>query len=91
MAHFRYPEDLFKMQSEVFCTYHMTDPGDFYTKEDEWDVPPRPDRAGLRDDFGGTVPSPTYLLLQLPGEIEKEFVLTRPFTPRNRQQRWSPR
>ena len=84
MAHFRYPEDLFSVQSEVFRTYHMTDPGDFYTKEDEWDVPPPPVVQGFETTSEGQFLSPTYLLLQLPGGTEKEFVLTRPFTPRNR-------
>jgi uncharacterized protein len=84
-AHFRYPEDLFSVQSEMFRTYHMTDPSDFYSKEDEWDVPPPPRVQGFETTSEGEFLSPTYLLLQLPGETEEEFVLTRPFTPRNRQ------
>jgi uncharacterized membrane protein (UPF0182 family) len=83
-AHFRYPEDLFKVQSEVFLAYHITETGDFFTKEDEWGVPDNPQVGnsslpGLSDE----VP-PTYLLFNLPGEPEEEFLLTRPFTPRNR-------
>ncbi|MCB0128333.1 MAG: UPF0182 family protein, partial [Caldilineaceae bacterium] len=32
----RYPNDLFSVQAEVFRTYHMTDPVEFYNKEDVW-------------------------------------------------------
>lgn len=84
-AHFRYPEDLFTLQSEVYRTYHMTDPLDFYSKEDEWDVP-----GGVSVGAVATVGAdtsrldPTYLLFRLPGETEQEFVLTQPFTPRLR-------
>lgn len=92
-AHFRYPEDLFKIQSEVFLTYHMDDPVDFYSKEDEWAVP----RSGIEGSAASTgvqgqatttaaagQVEPTYLLINLPGEQEEEFLLTRPFTPRAR-------
>ena len=33
-AHIRYPEDLFRVQAEVYNTYHMTDPRTFYNKQD---------------------------------------------------------
>ncbi len=79
-AHFRYPEDLFDVQSEVYLTYHMTDPEVFYAKEDEWEVPADPNPP---EGAGGELPS-RYLLAQLPGETEEEFVLTRPFTPRSK-------
>jgi uncharacterized membrane protein (UPF0182 family) len=83
-AHYRYPEDLFKLQSEVYRTYHMTDPLDFYSKQDQWDIPSTP----IIGDFTSTEESdqitPVYLLLTLPGEDGDEFVLTRPFTPRSR-------
>ena len=72
-AHFRYPEDLFDIQSQVFLRYHMNDPADFYAREDEWALP-------LLEE-SDVVPA-TYLLINLPGETEEEFVITRPFTPR---------
>jgi uncharacterized membrane protein (UPF0182 family) len=84
--HFRYPEDLFRVHREVYRTYHMTDPLDFYSKEDEWEVPPPPTVRGL----GGTtvdrqnVIEPVYLLFQPPGETEQRFMLTSPLVPRNR-------
>jgi uncharacterized protein len=75
-AHFRYPEDLFKIQSDVYLTYHIADPANFYAKIDAWDVP-------TASETGEEV-DPTYLLIQLPGTSEPAFVLTRPFTPRAR-------
>ncbi len=74
-AHFRYPEDLFSLQAEVYKTYHMTDPRDFYNKEDAWEIPGEREGAPLQ---------PYYLLMQLPGEAAEAFHLVQPFTPRNR-------
>ncbi|HEX2051557.1 MAG TPA: UPF0182 family protein [Actinomycetota bacterium] len=82
-AHFRYPEDLFNVQSDVYLTYHMDDPIDFYSRLDAWAVPENPVAAGSSIDRPTLVP-PTYLLLQLPGDTEESFLLTRPFTPRAR-------
>jgi uncharacterized membrane protein (UPF0182 family) len=80
VAHFRYPEDLFKLQTEVYRTYHIKDPLAFYSKTDEWAIA---DKVVI-DDSGkvttdGTL-DPTYLLFQLPGGTEQEFAITRPFT-----------
>ena len=80
-AHFRYPEDLFDVQSEVYVTYHMQDPEVFYAKEDEWEVPP--DSNPIEGESNTELP-PRYLLVTLPNETELEFVLTRPFTPRSK-------
>ena len=80
-AHFRYPEDLFDVQSEVYTKYHMTDPLVFFNAEDQWTIPldPHPSEEAASSEL----PS-RYLLTQLPGETEEEFLLARPFTPRNR-------
>ena len=37
-AHARYPETFFRVQAEVYRTYHMRDPQAFYNKEDVWDI-----------------------------------------------------
>lgn len=87
-SHFRYPEDLFTIQSEVYRTYHVKQPDDFYAGENEWQVALTPDRnVGTTEtspgEDSGTV-SPSYLLFELPEGTEQEFVLARPFTPSNR-------
>ena len=74
-SHFRYPEDLFSLQAEAYKTYHMTDPRDFYNKEDAWEIP------GERE---GVPMQPYYVLMQLPGEPAEAFQLIQPYTPRNR-------
>jgi hypothetical protein len=41
-THLRYPQDLFKVQTDMYRTYHMTDPTTFYNKTDLWAVSPDP-------------------------------------------------
>jgi uncharacterized protein len=78
--HFRYPEDLFRVQAHQYVNYHVTDPDQFYAKEDFWAVP-------QVSKGPGTEPrelEPYYVLLPLPGESEERFVLFTPFTPADR-------
>lgn len=72
--HLRYPEGLFRLQAQVYRTYHMKDPQVFYNKEDAWDLPM---------DSGQEM-TPFYVLMSLPGETEEDFLIMLPFTPRNR-------
>jgi uncharacterized membrane protein (UPF0182 family) len=74
-AHWRYPEDLFTLQAEVYKTYHMSDPQVFYNKEDQWAIP---------GETKGAPMVPFYVLMQLPGEDALSFILMQPFTPRNK-------
>jgi hypothetical protein len=76
--HFRYPEDLFSLQAEVYKTYHMRDPKVFYNKEDQWALP------GEGQDGTGTPMAPFYVLMELPGEDVQDFLLMMPFTPRTK-------
>ncbi|MGI8532593.1 MAG: UPF0182 family membrane protein, partial [Geodermatophilaceae bacterium] len=41
-AHFRYPEDLFKVQRQLITKYHVSDPIDFFNTTDFWRVPNDP-------------------------------------------------
>jgi uncharacterized protein len=36
--HLRYPEDLFRVQTDVFAEYHVTDPGAFYNRSRQWSI-----------------------------------------------------
>jgi uncharacterized membrane protein (UPF0182 family) len=79
-AHARYPEIMFRIQAEIYRTYHMLDPQSFYNKEDVWDVALHAAGQG-----GGTEPmEPAYAMATLPGGDRSEFVLLLPFTPRNK-------
>jgi uncharacterized protein len=40
--HLRYPQDLFRTQTDVYRAYHMTNPTTFYNKADLWEVSPDP-------------------------------------------------
>ncbi len=79
-AHARYPETLFRVQSEIYRTYHMLDPQSFYNKEDLWDL-----ARHVSAQNGGSEPvDPTYVVASLPGESNAEFLLMTPFTPRGK-------
>jgi uncharacterized protein len=78
--HARYPETLFRIQAQIYRTYHMLDPQSFYNKEDLWDLARRTSaQAG-----GAELVEPTYVMAQLPGEDHVEFLLMTPFTPRTK-------
>jgi hypothetical protein len=77
-AHFRYPLDLFKIQAQIYTSYHMRDPQVFYNREDLW-------RFADEIYEGDRQPvEPYYLIMRLPGESQEEFVLILPFTPVNK-------
>ena len=80
-AHIRYPEALFRMQTEIYATYHMTDPETFYHREDQWQIP-----AATTEPQGGPLGAfIRHMVMRLPGEREPEFILMRPFTPRQKE------
>ena len=41
-THFRYPEDLFKVQRELLAKYHVDEPREFFTTNAFWSVPSDP-------------------------------------------------
>jgi len=80
VAHFRYPEDVFKVQREILSHYHVTDPESFYSGQDFWIVPDDPTRRGANEPQ-----PPYYLTLQMPGTTKPSFSLTTTFAPSKRQ------
>lgn len=83
-AHTRAPEDLFRLQAEIYRTYHMRDPDSFYNRADLWDLATSSQSQTAANGATASV-APVYMVLTLPGESQPEFVLTIPFTPRNKQ------
>lgn len=77
-AHFRYPLDLFKLQAQMYLSYHMSNPEVFYNREDLWDLPQQ-----TYEDIE-LVMEPYYLMVKLPGEEQTGFILILPFTPAKR-------
>ncbi|MBZ9686944.1 UPF0182 family protein [Clostridium estertheticum] len=74
-AHFRYPADIFNIQSAVLGRYHVTDPGVFYNGEDIWDVSKNANAVG--GEAKTTIPP--YIVEKLPGSNNEEMVLQQYF------------
>jgi uncharacterized membrane protein (UPF0182 family) len=81
LAHVRYPEGLFKIQSWVYANYHQKDADTFYQKEDAWLVGNDPTYSLNFSASANPPVDPYYVLMALPGEKTPSFVLVRPFTP----------
>jgi hypothetical protein len=80
--HVRYPELLLEIQALVYGLYHMTDPAEFYNREDLWSVAAEVSGNAPRDQ--PTTMEPNFVLMKLPGESSIEFIQMLPFTPANR-------
>ncbi len=77
-AHLRYPEDLFRIQTALYATYHMSEPEIFYHREDEWQIPAAGRNEMSRDPFL------RHIVMKLPTEGQEEFIIMTPFTPRQK-------
>lgn len=91
-AHLRYPEDMFRVQTNMWGRYHVTDPKEFYSRSDAWNVAQNPGtQTGVSNttqttDAQGNLGrsrelrvDPYYLLMKLPNEQSLNYVLLRPF------------
>jgi uncharacterized membrane protein (UPF0182 family) len=77
ISHVRYPADLFKVQRAILGSYHVTDPGSFYSQEDAWMTPNDP-----AADIKSAQP-PYYLSMEMPGTTSPEFSIYSTFIPRS--------
>jgi uncharacterized membrane protein (UPF0182 family) len=73
--HIRYPEGMFRVQTEVYAEYHMNSPQVFYNKEDIWQIP------AIGGSDGESQMAPYYNIMKLPQGEKEEFILMLPFTP----------
>jgi len=76
--HVRYPGDLFRIQTALHATYHMTEPDAFYHREDQWQFPSGLNKATNENPFM------RHIIMRLPGEKNPEFIFMTPFTPRGK-------
>ena len=76
--HVRYPGDLFRIQTALHATYHMTEPDAFYHREDQWQIPGGLGKATNENPFM------RHIIMRLPGEPTPEFIYMTPFTPRGK-------
>ncbi|MCY3849696.1 MAG: UPF0182 family protein [Acidimicrobiaceae bacterium] len=92
--HLRYPQDLFRVQTNMYSTYQIENPVSLLVGTERWAVAQDPGRSvGAGGTFESSVDeqgvvtvreqrvSPYYTLLQLPGEDEPAFVTLRSFVP----------
>ena len=92
--HFRYPEDLFRMQTDMWGRYRITEASEFYDAAGAWSVAQDPGNSigqtaveSVIDAAGNIISSaevriaPQYLLMRLPGDDDESFVIFRPFVP----------
>ena len=92
--HLRYPQDLFRYQTDVYRKYHTTNPTTFFSGTGFWDVSADPAATGSAVDAVSPVTNvpqsasstgkridPLYVLSRLPGKTEEEFLIIRPFVP----------
>ena len=90
----RYPQDLFRVQTNMWARYQVSDPESLVLGTERWDVAQSPGRqvrvAADREitvDEDGFITDreervdPYYALLNLPGESEPSFVTIRSFVP----------
>ena len=77
--HLRYSEAYFKVQAEMYKTYHMSNTSVFYNKEDAWSIATQ----YYDTDKTGVNVNPAYMIMKLPGRDE-EFLLMLPYTAVNK-------
>lgn len=91
LAHLRYPEDIFTLQTAVYTVYHMDDPQIFYNKEDQWEIPAIALEGESASAGGIPAMQPRHIIMKLPGDQpagqagkKEEYILMLPFTPRSK-------
>ncbi len=96
-AHFRYPEDLFRIQTTMYGRYHLTDAADFFSQAQAWSVSPDPGSGQLSSSSPLLQPvvgangqlvapqvarlAPQYILAHPPGSTQQSFMLLIPYVP----------
>jgi uncharacterized protein len=99
--HFRYPEDLFRVQTDVWGRYHISDPQAFYQAGDAWDPAQDPGVGSVSTPTSQQVvvqpngrvvlapfkkQDPFYVVMQLPDEQSQSFLLMQPMVALASQQ-----
>jgi uncharacterized protein len=82
-SHFRYPENLFQVQSYEYANYHVKEAASFYQKRDFWQIPGDP-TADTNANGSQPVMRPYYQLIRLPDHPTEQFTLVIPFLPEDR-------
>ena len=90
---------MFRVQTNMFGRYHITDPGNFYNRTDAWEIAQQPGvtgtvtpgrrrrhhaRAERRRWPGRRAWSPTTCSCACPARSEEDFLILQPFVPFSR-------
>jgi len=96
LAHVRFPEDLFRVQTSMWGRYHLSDPKEFYQRSGAWSVAAEPNaRPAAQGSQANQSPNqpqqpravsdtkirPQYQEMRLPNETEDSFLAFRTFVP----------
>ena len=95
LSHLRYPEDLFRVQTNMYGLYHVNDPNSFFRRTDQWDIAQDPGSGEIAQSNTTTATAvgingvpvkaprmdPYYLLMRLPNEQQETFLILEPFVP----------
>ena len=76
--HLRYSHEFFDIQAQIYRIYHMNNPKVFFGKEDSWDI------AKERYMTEVLNVESNYVMFNLPRQEKAEFLLTKPFTPKGK-------
>ncbi len=96
-SHFRYPEDIFRIQTTMYGRYHLSKAADFYSQAQAWSVSPDPGSGPLSSSSPLLQPvvgangqfvtpqvarlAPQYILAHPPGSTQQSFLSLIPFVP----------
>jgi uncharacterized protein len=96
--HLRYPQDLFRVQSDIYLRYHVNQESQLFSDNDAWSFPgdpsidPAQPKRQANDRIWGDLRTadgtelaellPYYLLTELPNEDQLSYLLLQPFNPR---------
>jgi len=93
-SQFRYPEDLFEVQTNMYGRYHLTNPAAFYTEANAWNISQQPatgapgsSNTQYAYSATGQVSTsveqldPQYEVAAEPGSNAQSFVILQPFVP----------
>lgn len=95
--HLRYPEDLFRVQADMYQLYHVDLVRELLENSDPWAVAADPSTSELEvtrflSQFTAAEQAlqnrtmlPYYLLMKLPGEDQLSFLIMQPFVPENKE------
>jgi uncharacterized protein len=97
LAHVRYPEDVFTVQSTMYGRYHIVAPQNFYSATDAWNVSQNPGAGPANQALATTFTTnaqgaavstgqiarmaPLYQVLRIPGQANVSFNLINAFVP----------